>query len=684
MKDAPSTERRREPRGCARSRRQIAASAACMLLAVASIVGCRGAPERAEVTTPEGIVSGPAALRGTIGRDATLRRATPTYVSGYGLVVGLKGRGATDVPDSVAATMEREILTLSGGQLGFENTPFDGLSPRQILRHPDTAVVFVEGAVPPGGPESMRFDVRVSALRGSTAETLEGGVLWTTRLQIGPPITLGGPQTEIVGEARGEVFLNPFAEPGQSGPDSRTGRVLGGGVLTDPQPLELILENPLHSRATAIARAINQRFPTGPRGEGTTAFGRDDQVIQVYTPDAYRARFDEFVNLLLATPINQNFPEELARRYTRALVAQPELAEELSWALRAIGPRAKGFVRDLYDFPERSPRLAALTVGAHLNDERAAVFLERLAVEGDRDDRLIALELLGVMSVGGASNTLLREVAGFGEDLTVRVAAYEALMKRAERERFGRLIEAERDRFGSRRSAQPEQLALAAELRIPPGNPQGVERINVGGRFSLDLLPFGEPMLYVTQQGRPRIAVFGAQAELERPLLVDAWSSRLLITAQDQREPIRLRYETAGGERIITQQISPRLADLVIFLARGASASDFGPGLGLSYSQVVGALAAIEQDGGTAAAFATETDRLRALLLAAADRRVTDRPALLDDPSTTVDLNTIGEGGLGERAALEPEDRRDAEEGAARPSYVVAVPRKTESGEDPE
>ncbi|MEO0630954.1 MAG: flagellar basal body P-ring protein FlgI, partial [Planctomycetota bacterium] len=284
------------------------------------LAGC-GEPQRTRTVSTPSIIAGPTALRGTIGREAVVRNADPVLVAGYGLVVGLNETGATDVPAAVEATMEREIETMIGGIEGaFDHTVYKDLSARELLRHPTTTVVLVEGAVPPGGPEGMPFDVRVRTLSGSSATSLEGGRLWTTRLQIGRPPMLGGTQTEIIAEARGEVFINPFVTPGSGEVEGRVGRVLGGGLLTDPLPLELVLENPLHSRANSITRAINQRFPDGPKGPRTTAFGRNDQIVQVFTPALYQQRFDEFINLLMAVPIDQSAPELLARRYRRALV----------------------------------------------------------------------------------------------------------------------------------------------------------------------------------------------------------------------------------------------------------------------------------------------------------------------------------------------------------------------------
>ncbi|MEO1585169.1 MAG: flagellar basal body P-ring protein FlgI [Planctomycetota bacterium] len=619
-------------------------------------VGC-GPPRRTTQVDVPTASRGSSVLRGTIGREAVLRNADPVIVSGYGLVVGLAGTGARDVPANVAATMEREIETLAGGLGGvdFQGTAFEGLSPRQIMRDPSTAVVLVVGAVSPGGPEGLRFDVQVRALSGSSATSLEGGRLWTTRLQIGRPVTLGGPQTEIIAEARGEIFINPFATPGSSSVEGRVGRVLGGGLLTDPRPLELVLENPLHSRAMGIERAINQRFPDGPAGPGTVAYGRNDQIVQVYTPTAFQQRFDEFVRTLLATPIDQSAPEALARRYRQAMVNQPELAADIGWALRAIGEPSLSHMRDLYDFPEIAPRMAALTVGAHLNDTRAADFLERVALEGSAAEQLAAIELLGAVDGRPSSDDVLRDLAGFGETLTVRSMAADALMRRAERWRLAQLAAAERQRAVGRRPATETQLRLAAARRIPRGNPQGVERVDVAGRFAIDRLPFGEPLVFVTLQGVPRIVLFGERAELTRPMTVAAWDNRLLMRSDGPRDEVLLRYEDDRTGRVIQRPVGHELLDVVLFLARGAGVSDFGEGLGFTYAQVVGALAAIEESSATRAAFATQEDRFQAMLALASDRNVADRPALLDDEGVRVDLGSIEPLDPSERAAPKAE-----------------------------
>ena len=76
-------------------------------------------------------------------------------------------------------------------------------------------------------------------------------------------------------------------------------------------------------------------------------------------------------------------------------------------------------------------------------------------------------------------------------------------------------------------------------------------------------------------------------------------------------------------------------------------------GLDLTYSETVGAIAALLDGGGVDAGFATETDRLRARLLAAAsvtrtpDRAATDEATEIDTPF----LDASGEASGDQRAS---------------------------------
>lgn len=604
-----------------RSRAPLALAAAA-LAAMAALPGCSSGdkPRPKAVSVQPVIRDIPAPLRGTLGAEATLRGLESILISGIGLVVGLNGTGGGELPERVSATMERELALRGIGKSSsaLAGTPLEGLTPRQVLSHPDVAVVVVYAAIPPAAPEGMPFDVYVQALNDGGMVSLEGGTLWTTDLRLGPPAAFGSFATRLVGKARGPIFVNPFAEPGtDDGLTGRIGRILYGGVVTDSREFDLILDNPSYGRARTIVSTINTRFPEGPGDRGKTAIGRNDSLINIRVPAMYTEDPETFVNLLRYTRTDPSLPQEHAQNYIAALKEQPGLADELSWALRALGKPAIPFLRPLYEDPEIGPRMAALRAGAGLGDARAAEPLKELATSGPPTVRTEAIALLAKLDAGPTVDLALRDLLSVSE-LDVRVAAYEGLARRAEAVQMARLAAYRAAQPTAARIATPDaDLHLRAMMQFPGGTIQGVARRPVEGKFLLDVVPAGEPLVYVTQQGRPRIVLFGEQLTLTRPTLVSIWSDRLMLAADTSDDDIRLYYRPLRGGKAIQSRIGPSVAEFVEFLAHTPSPEDPRPGLGLTYSEVVGALYAIHQAGGIDAAFATERDRLLAELLKA-------------------------------------------------------------------
>lgn len=580
------------------------------------------------------------ALRGTVGSVARLRGVTATRVSGIGFVVGLDGTGGLPLQEQFAATLERQMGLMGIGKAGtYAGTPIDGVTPRQLLADRNTAAVIVEAAIPPGSRPGDRFDIYVRALN---ATSLDGGRLWTTELRLGPPSAFGGPAARVVGEASGPIFINPFAEPGADGSDAvvRTvGRVLEGGASTDTFFLEVVLDTPSHGRARQIVSAINSRFPPEARF-GDVARGLDDTVIRVRVPRQYEDRRGEFAEVLRHLQIDQAFPEVYARRYSSTLRNQPELANAMSYALQALGERSLPFIRDLYEFPEAQPRLAALRAGARLGDARAAPPLMDMAERGPANLRTDAITLIARLDGGPRVDQSLR---GLLEDpaLSVRVAAYEGLAERASRVQLARLARLNAERTPSQR-LNANRLDSAARMELPAGTLQGVSRSFVEGKFLLDRVPVGDPLIYITQQGEPRIVLFGdpSLARIETPTLVSAWSDRLMLISDAAGEPVRLYYQDDRSGRVVVEDDAPTdLTRLIEFMARTPGPEDPRPALGLSYGEVVGALYEIQSQGGSRAAFATEQDRLLADLLDTREGEAIElRPETPDDDRDLVIL----------------------------------------------
>lgn len=583
---------------------------AALFLAAASLwsAGCSdsGEKKQANNNVVPVIRDVPGPLRGTIGAEATLRGIEPVLVSGLGLVVGLDGTGGGPYPASVQGTMEREIgkQGMGKGTLN-DGGPLAGMTPQQILADKNVAVVIVEGVIAPGSPKGTRFDLRVSALPGTGTTSLENGRLWTTDLRFGRAAVFGAAATRVLGQAKGAVFINPFAfssgemqgegkENGGAatvaadGVVRTVGRILGGGIVTEPLQLELVLDNSSHARASAMQNAINGRFP--PHGGDPTAHGRGAQSIAIKVPDTYRDRGTDFVNTLMAMRIDTQFSTEYAKRYVDELEKYPGLADRLQWCIEAIGEAAVPFLSRLYDFPEFLPRIAALRAGARLGDPRAAAYLIREAKDPRSSiaARAEAAELMGYLGSDPTIDLALRDLVN-AEDLEVRAAAYESMAMRHD----GAML-----------------------------------RLNVENKFILDLVPSKRPLIYVTQQGEPRVVVFGDALSLQRPMMMTAWDDRLLMVADAPGTltgsesdrlvgggpgQVRVQYRDPRaypGSGPMSATCTPDLVSVIRLFARSSSPDNPEPGLGMSYSQVVGALYQIQKQGGVQADFATERDRL--------------------------------------------------------------------------
>ncbi|MCK4873852.1 MAG: flagellar basal body P-ring protein FlgI [Phycisphaerales bacterium] len=562
-----------------RTRTLASLAATCLLVLV---VACEN-PTRRRITRPHVPPRDlPAVLRGTIGAEASIGEHRPLLVSGFGIVVGLRGTGSSDVPIPVREQIEREAALHGFGQ---ESAGLAGITPSRLLNDPNTAVVIVQGVIPAGAQAGYLFDLSVITLRGTSTTSLENGRLYTTQLRPGVP-TAGRAQQTAIAKGGGPVFLNPFAEPGQLGEQSLgqlAGRILSGGVVTKGRPLDIILDNPSHSRARAIVDAINRRFPR-PFGQiDETARGINDETIRLTIPPAWGDRPEEFIQILLHSRIDQRFPQQFAVRYADALREQPGLAGDLSWCLQAIGPHSKGAIKTLYDYPEIQPRLAALRAGARLGDPLVAPHLIELAQTGPaalRDDaiRLLA-ELPGPNpGVHHALHDLLND-----DDVNIRIAAYETLAERAD---------------------------------------WSITRSTVGRKFHLDRVQAEKPMVYVSLQKQPRIVVFG-DVQINRPLFLRTWSDRLMLSAETPQSPLRLFYRSLdGGGEPVTLDVAPELPQFIRLLAHESTIEYPAPGLELSYSETIGALYGIWKEGGLSGDFVGEQDRLTSALLAASDTYV--------------------------------------------------------------
>jgi hypothetical protein len=253
------------------------------------------------------------------------------------------------------------------------------------------------------------------------------------------------------------------------------------------------------------------------------------------------------------------------RRY---VLENPAMSSAAAWRWEALGPRALPVIRDLYDEPQELPRLAALRAGARLDDPLVTPHLIEMARSGSADSRRRAIELLARMGVDPRIDFALQDLLN-DDDLEVRLASYETLVER----------------------------------RGP-----AVERFVVDGKFVLDVVVSDRPLIYMTQAGMPRVAVFGADLAVTRPVTVTAWSQRFMMKGDGAETEVEVYYRDPGASMGVTHLVDARIPELVQFLGHKTTPDKPLPGLGFSYSEVVGVLHQIWRQGYLEADFRPEQD----------------------------------------------------------------------------
>jgi len=533
-------------------------------------------------------------MRGTVASETGLVGFDPVVVRGYGIVVGLRETGSRQMPSDVRAFLTQELAKRGFGS-GQPGAP--KLSPQDLLNSGDTAVVIVEGVIPPGAPKGSKFDVRVTTAPGTSTTSLEGGRLLIADLRPGPLFT-GSRQPFPLAEGAGPVVINPFVEPNATQRDSinrTSGRVLDGGHVNKDMPLKLRLMTPSHSRAETIQNTINTLFPREPRQKEETAHGRSAETIDLTVPPSFRKRTGEFAELIRHTPLNVENPEQTAMAIRRSLLANPGAAGAAAWRWQALGKRALPMIQDLYEYPEEQPRFAALNAGSKLDDQLAVPPLLELARKSDSlTIRTEAIKLLGRIGTNAEIELGLRELLD-DPDVEIRLSAFEALDKRRD----------------------PHIIAM-----------------EMGRKFVLNIVPSNHRMIYVAQSGQPRVVVFGEGLSVKVPMTLYTWAGRLIVKADEGDKFLEVFYRERADLPATVDRVKPDLGSLIGYFARRPTPDRPETGLNFSYSESISALHELWRLKYIDCDFRAEQDRILAEVLRD-DRHEKDlRPEFRPDGDT--------------------------------------------------
>jgi hypothetical protein len=508
-----------------------------------------------------------AAYRNTIGELTSIQGTAGMAVRGYGVVVGLGTRGCTTIPRPL---FERVVQSV------YKHHDFvdpivgsNPVSPEQFLRDPDTAIVLVEGLIPPGAVKGSRFDLVVRAVPGTDTKSLRGGRLYSTDLYIyrdtAPGESIMG---KVIAEGRGPLFHNPFSDDkSATRDDPLEAVVLGGGEVEESRRVRLVLSEPSYPFARRIMDRINEQFP----GEAKVADAVSPSFIQITIPARFVDDHDHFLGLIRALYITRDpsFGVQRARELSEELRMPDSPHAMISLAFEGLGRTSLPELELLYGDQRDWVSFHAAAAGLRLRDHAAADALAVHATKPSSPFRYQAIRALGRSE--GMANALhtLRNLLN-DEDPRVRVAAYDEL-------------------------ARTHDYSLNT-TRVAEDN------------FFLDLVPTkSEPLIYVKRTGTRRIALFGDGMRIAQPVFYRAPEGTVTIdwpAGEDELKLVRLTPRGALSDRIVAPTDLP---ELVRFM--GSDVVVIGKdvqGAGLDYAHIVRALYRLCADGSINARFVLE------------------------------------------------------------------------------
>lgn len=527
---------------------------ACML-AVAGLTGCGSS--NAKPKAPTGIPSQHAPLppasnlpdfmRGTIHEYAIVLDTEPLIVSGFGLVVNLRGTGDTTVPTPVREYILRDMVK--------RGVP----RPEDILNDNRVAIVQVEAAMPPGIRAGEQFDAHVAAMPQSHITSLAHGRLYLTELSPnGANLLSPGNPVHKYARAQGEIFVNPgyaLQDPRSSSQalsSLRMGAILNGAQALESRPMRLRLRRPQASMARYIENLIDERFQNRE-----IAAAKDDAIIHIVVPKQYGRDWEHFVNVVThlyldASP--QKIPY-LAQRLAEAAVQPDALLMDISYCWEGLGKGALPAIQPLLTHSNPDVAFAAARAGAFIGDEASVAALMQIARNDQHPFQLNAVQTLGKLPYSPMVSSMLRRLLDSNQAL-IRVEAYRTLARHRDPSIYTRVI---------------------------------------NERLVLDVVPSeGPPIVYASRTGIPRIAVIGRSPQIELPIVYTCMDNKFMISSTPEKL-LRLFYRGMDASQPIRLLSRPDLAEVIARL--GGEGPEREKRLDFSYSEIVAILQGLVDQG---------------------------------------------------------------------------------------
>jgi hypothetical protein len=490
-------------------------------------------------------------LGATISSIAEVFAFEAVPVKGYALVGGLAGTGSTECPPVIRGYLEKYILQkLEGAKLNID----------ELIRSPDTAVVTVEGAMPPGASLNDRFDVSVTALSGTQTTSLKDGSLYGCDLYEARQF---GSSIYTLATAEGRVFIdliNPDV-------DMRTGYILGGGVVTEQLKINLIIRHPDYRVANQIRNRVNEKFGA------SVATALAPGTIELQVPLKYSNQKYKFLQLVRATYLadtQELVPKRIQAGIRELASSGDKNAGEI--ALEAIGNASLAELAVFLNSTDPEVRFRAARCMLNLGDKRGLEVLWSIALDKASAFRIDAINAIALGAAPVDSAMLFGNLLG-DNNIQVRLAVYENLVRTNDKLLNAKMIA---DNF------------YLDQIQVPPGAVSG------------------KPLVFVSRRNQPRVALFGANIRCQSNVYIETQDGSITINVPPgEKTATLIRKPPKHPNAIVQLKSTLDLADIIQTLcSEPVSSPEKGaPGLGVTYSSLAVLLKQMVDSGAVVAEF---------------------------------------------------------------------------------
>ncbi len=489
----------------------------------------------------------------TIAQQGYVEGLRKMRVRGYGLVAGLGTTGSAECPKNVRSRLIQEMYKRPEfSRQGLRPAP---VSPEDVLRSLDTAVVVIEGEIPAAAQKGDTFDLTVRALAGTQTTSLAGGSLYTSDLFIYRENAAGGAiEGRALATASGPVFVNPFSggddySERQIATMERKGIILGGGKTNSDRRIRFVLTTPSYRRARMITDTANARFPA----RGGVAKAESPSNINVRIPRAYVNDPFHFLALFrhLYTPKRPGFLETRTQELAKEILDADAPHADIAIAWEGIGRTVLPTIQNLYTHERPHVRFYSAITGMRLGDGLAVDVVGEFALNPESSYRLTAIDELRNADDSYRTSVVLRRLLS-DKDPRIRIEAYEALL---------------------------------------PRNDEMIQTAKVGrNNFMLDKVDAPGPnLVYVRRTGDQRIALLGNGMYCIPPVFYQDPRNLITINAEEDDRKLTLIRRAKFSDRISPPLPADleldRLIDMLGDDPKGES-EDAIHGLALDYATV--------------------------------------------------------------------------------------------------